>query len=1247
MSAKVLNINRSTAPAERKPLDVRNVPLRGLHLIEASAGTGKTYTITSLVLRLLLEEELPIESILAVTFTNAATAELKERVVARVEAARRVAAGTLDPKGDAILEHVAGLPNQAQVRRLLDRAAQDADRAGIFTIHGFAARMLRDHAFESGAREDTELVGDQRAIVQDVVTDFWTSRIATLPEKEFRCLGGTSFFRVLMKVGMQASGAFEVPLVELERPLELAAEEQRLSALYERARAEFFRQGQELRELLVSSPALNRVMMRVPSLESDFAAYLAYFASGDPSVGHPDTVRFTQSKVNDSTKGKFAAPQHDLLGLLEELRDAAANVKRAAIDLADHFRAELCRLVASAVHEEHERAGTQSFDGLLADLCQALRHPTSGVHLANEIRRLLPVALIDEFQDTDPLQYEIFERIYAQAARESQGDSSDNPELFERSLCALYLIGDPKQSIYAFRGADVFTYLKAARAASGGIWTLATSYRASPSLVRAQNALFSHSRDPFGVPGIVYDKVAARREGQDVLLDKSGDALPGISLLDAAEEDPFGWLEHCAREIARFLALGHQLHGKPVTPKDIAVLTRTNRQAQDLQASLRRLGIPAVMHGDRSVLESDEAMELRRVLVALAEPGHRTLCRTALASRMLGQKAHDLAALDRNIELLEEWTGKLRLWGQLWRERGVAHALESLASGVNLTARTLADRDGERRMTNFRHLLELLHEAETSEHLGVAGLLRWLEGAIADPSAHAMAAEARQLRLESDADSVTLTTAHKSKGLEYNIVFLPTVAQGDLRFTDEAFRFYHQEQGRSLFEMRGSETRGESQALHDREGHQESLRLGYVALTRAKHHVVVLCGAVKKFSAVAYWLHAPAAQVDVEDLVEHLKKLKPHQRQADLTEVAALSEGAINITPLSLAPAVYYERDWGEVELHAPPSLPILAERERTSSFSAMTRTSQRGLSRAAREGHDVDEVTSDEELLRLTRLPAPTLTRSLLADFPRGARPGDALHAMFEFSPFASGESEQRAKVVERELGKRGFGKAESLSAAAALEEILQATFVPAGATQSLSLAALGPQVRRAEMEFSLPVGSHDARLSSARLARALGFVEPSPNAPSDFRPPAELGEDSGFLTDRYVESVSRLGFSAWSGFLRGFIDLVYEWEGRLYVVDYKSNYLGEHYEQYTREALQEAMEEHHYILQALLYSVAIHRYGESRIVNYDFESHFGGVQYLFLRGMHSAATGSGIYDFRPSRSLIEKISNLLRSGQ
>jgi exodeoxyribonuclease V beta subunit len=211
----------------------------------------------------------------------------------------------------------------------------------------------------------------------------------------------------------------------------------------------------------------------------------------------------------------------------------------------------------------------------------------------------------------------------------------------------------------------------------------------------------------------------------------------------------------------------------------LAVLTRTNRQAQDVQAKLRKLGIPAVMHGDRSVFESPEALELRRVLRALAEPGHRQLARTALCTRLVGLDADALLALDDDHDELEKWTARLRTWGQLWQTRGIAHAVEALSAETDLLKRTLGDRDGERRMTNFRHLLELLHESQTKEHLGVAGLLRHLDGAIADPAGHAMAVEARQLRLESDADAVTLTTAHKSKGLEYDVVFLQ-------EFTDQS-----------------------------------------------------------------------------------------------------------------------------------------------------------------------------------------------------------------------------------------------------------------------------------------------------------------------------------------------------------------------------------------------------------------------------------------------------------------------------
>ncbi len=1218
----------ATQLPERKSLDVRTIPLRGVHLIEASAGTGKTYTITSLVLRLLVEQELPVESILAVTFTNAATAELKSRVYERILEARAVLSGEKPSEGDPALEQLLAHPERNRAARLLSVAARDVDRAAIFTIHGFAARMLSDHAFESGNRDDTELVGDQRALVQDVVTDFWTTHVATLPERTFAQLGGTGLFRSLMRVGMTAAGAEEVPLVDVVPPGDLGEHVAALEDKFEKARVAFARSGEELRQLLLNSTSLNRNKYRPASVAGDYLGYLAYFERGEATLGHPPTDRWTASKVASSLKKNQIPIEHPLLAVLEELYDASSETEMLTRQRADQLRAELCQKVRERVEVEHERAGTQSFDGLLSGLVRALRSD-EGPRLAKAMRQQFPVAMIDEFQDTDPVQYEIFRRVYMEAA--SRQDASEG----------LYLIGDPKQSIYAFRGADVRTYLGAAAEASGGIWTLDTSYRASPRLVRAQNVLFGAPRDAFGVEGIAYHPVGHRPGAEDVLLDERGAPLAGLVLLETEEAEEAGALWGTAQEVARFLSAGITLGDRAVSPSDVAVLTRTNRQAQEIQSHLRRLGIPAVMHGDRSVFESPEALELRRVLLALAEPGNRTLVRTALSTRLLGLSARELLDLDEDVETLEKWTTELRAWGQLWKTLGIAHAMEALSFATGLSARTLKERDGERRMTNFRHLLELLHDAQTREHLGVAGLLRYFEGTIADPSSFAMATEARQLRLESDAQAVTLTTAHKSKGLEYNVVFLPSLGLVDRGFNDEAFRYFDPQRGQSLLEMRHKDSREESEELHSLEEKQESLRLAYVALTRAKHHVVVLTPPIRSFSSLHYLLHErdSGEPGGFESLLPRMRKIAPEVRRAEMMRLEQASEQALTCRELSLEPAPIYKRDAVVSELVEPPALLPLLEKEKTSSFSAMTRGSHTALSRAAREGHDFDDIPQDSSLLPETAVADEK--RCVLADFPRGARPGDALHAVFEFSPFAEGTAEERRSVAERELSRRGFDVGLVDAVATSMEDVLRTPLESQRTPSPILLGQLHPQDRAPEMEFSLPVGSPERRLSPGRLARALGFEDEPPGAPAGTR--IQKSVDAA-LTARYLGSLSELSFSAWSGFLRGYMDLVYVWEGKLFGVDCKSNHLGDAYADYTQDALQGAMEEHHYLLQALLYAVAIHRYGKSRISGYSYDEHFGGMQYLFLRGMHPDLPGSGVFHYRPSPIVIENLDRALR---
>ncbi len=1224
----------------RRNLDVCELPLGGTHLIEASAGTGKTYTITSLVLRFLLEEALPLESIVAVTFTNAATSELKERINQRIEIARQVVGGAREPDGDQVMEYILSLPNQERILRLLEVAVRDADAAAVFTIHGFAARMLKDYAFESGNRDDLELIGDQRSLIHDVVTDFWSTRVATLCRDSFDAVGGSSFYSALLQVGAGAAAAFEVPLVLRGESRDLSEEQRNFDSVFVRVQGEFNDHGRELLEILSTSPALNRNMMRVETLQADHSKYCAYFRQEHGRQGFLGSERFTSTKVLSSLKKNGIAPEHDLLTMLEELMLARARLKESQQFFADDLRVELCKLVLERVQIEHERAGTQSFDGLLVDLCSALRKEGSGAELAKEIRKKMPVALIDEFQDTDPAQYEIFQRIYGERSKSRRG--------------GMYLIGDPKQSIYAFRGADVQTYLKAAQDAQGGVWTLGTSFRASPSLVAAQNALFQRSDSPFAMEGIVYEPVVPRPDRVDELKAKTGMALPGIELVFCEGMKETQWVNSTANEVAKFIRAGHFLGERVVTPGDIAVLTRSNGRAQEMQLALQKLGVPAVLQGDRNVLGSEEALELRRVLRALAEPSQRKLVRTALSTRLLGLRADELLAIDDEFELLESWTGKLRKWGELWSSRGIAHALEALHASENTIARTLRAVDGERRMTNFRHLLEVLHEAQISKHLGVAGLLRWLDEAIADPSADGMGAESYELRLETDANAVTLLTSHKSKGLEYNIVFLPDVARTTRPFSEEVYRFFDPEVGHAFLEIRSKETREETSQYHEVEGRQEALRLAYVAFTRAKHHVVAICGENSGFSALNYLIFGSpdASEEDKKPPKKSKGKVNNDERLKVLDDLSSLSQGAIRWRMFSDEEVFAVTNVPSTCALVPPLAVPQLAERERTSSFSSMTRGAHAHLSRAAQEGRDIDEsipgTEGDQRDGNLVEVSASageapgTCTRAVLADFPRGARPGDALHALFEYSPFAEGTAEERSEVVTRELQKRGFSDEHLETARLSLEDVLRVDLAvksPLDADQkSFTLGDLMSSDRSCEMEFSLPVGDLHNRLSPSSLARSLGHeVHAGPGGK----------EGRELLSAEYLRNVSELPFSAWSGFLRGFMDLVFVVDDKLYGVDYKSNYLGEFYEDYTETAMHEAMEGHHYLIQALIYAVAIHRYGKERIADYTYQKNFGGMRYLFLRGMHPAQGQSGVYAFCPPESLVESLSQALELGK
>lgn len=1195
--------------ARRRALDLSQLIANGVQLIEASAGTGKTYTITSLVLKLVAQYGLTVDQILAVTFTNAATAELRERIAERLSTARSAVTHGTQATGDEVITQLLAQPDRALLLSRLDVACRDADRVSVFTIHGFAARVLTEFPLETGARPEAELSADQRGLIADIVTDFWVSQVASLPAQEFIAIGGPKFLEHLQSVARLVAGAYDVPRVGIRGGAALSDEIARFEPLYKAAQAAFQEQGSSLLDLLVNSKAINHNKLRVSSINKDYAACTQYLAHDDPGEPVPDLSRLTLSRVRENLNKNGVAPVHPLLQVLDDLLAAARDVQAAAGLLKDELSAKLAETVQSRLSAEHRRVGSQSFDNLLTDLCSALRNPGTGANLALALRRRFPVALIDEFQDTDLVQYEIFSKIYIEDSATSQG--------------ALYLIGDPKQSIYAFRGADVFTYLAASEAVTAPISTLTTSYRSSPNLVAALNHLFGTCPVPFGLSEIVYDRISARPNSKNELMEQTLAPAPGMRLV-YCDEGPTDWLETAAHEIVALLGSGMILDGRAVRPSDIAVLTRTNREASDLQRTLRRLNVPAVMHGDRSVFESDEAAELKEIMLALSAPKKKGALRSALATQIFGLNATQIAQLDHDVAELERWTAVFESLAELWRARSFAHCVEAIFSKLSVVSRTLKERNGERRLTNLRHLVELLQDAQVTSHLGMFGLIRFIEEATSDPTNMSMAPEARQLRLESDDRAVLLTTAHKSKGLEYNIVVLPVLGKPDFGREVPSYRFHDPARGKSLLEIRVGKQ--DTYPLHERAELEEGLRLAYVALTRAKHQVITFVGPGQQYSSLGYLLFSRlvAGASDPLTFKERQKELKDIDLRAELARWAVGQ-------PIELAePRASMQSDarrpFALKVLTEPPRLGRVAEQESTSSFSSMTRTQH--LSAKSRQGRaqvDQDAVLGVADADERAR----ALGRCILADFPRGPRPGEALHSILEHSVFAADQCQERRGVALGELRRYGISISHLDAVHQAIEHVLETPLAMHGAEHTFCLNQLAERDKYCEMEFNLlagppaPSSALGQRVSAQKLAAAL--VD---------------------LPRHYTRAVSLLKFEAFSGFVRGFMDLVYVREGRLFVLDYKSNYLGESYADYGRSALQAAMEEHHYLLQSMLYSLALHQYGQVRIKGYCYDMHFGGTHYLFLRGLHPSLPHHGVYSFRPSLEAIERVAHALGQG-
>ena len=1173
------------------PLNVFEAPLSGLNLIEASAGTGKTYTITGLYLRLVLEFEARADRILVVTYTKAATGELKERIRQRLVLAREAfIQGDSDDKFCQQL--LSCYPDREQAVRRLTNAVRGFDEAAIFTIHGFCQRVLRDRAFESGMAFDAELIADQRALLQEIVDDFWRREFYGASSLLVNYLLERQYSPETLLRDVQAHlGKPYLKVLGPERPTQKIAAELAFNQAYHRVRSQWSEARSAVAELLYRNTELNANRYRKASINGWLSLMDDYLLPELANLQWFDAFsKFTTQSLIEATKKGQSTPRHPFFDACQSLALAYQELSGYYVWCLQDLQIRLLDYCNQELALRKQERQMQSYDDLLVNLQQALASE-QGEALAEGIRRRYSAALIDEFQDTDPIQYDIFRQVYADSGQ------------------PVFLVGDPKQAIYSFRGADIFAYLKG-RADAANRYTLDENWRSHPDLIRALNVLFQHSPRPFLFPEIPFQKaVAAERSRQP--LNFKGEQEPEFHFwfLGWDENDKAvtkgSALEQAARataaEIARLLnesAKGQaRIADRALEGGDIAVLVRSHRQGRLVRNELLRLGVPSVQQAQDNVFASWEAQELERVLLAMAEPSHENRVRAALVTDMQGMFGEDLYRLQEDEQAWEATLEVFHAYHRLWREYGFIRMFRTWLSEEDVPRRLLRYRDGERRLTNLLHLAELLQHTASRERTGMEGLIKWLSE---QRQSEASEDEEHQLRLESDEHLVKIVTVHKSKGLEYPVVFCPFLWDGRLWAEKApAFAFHDpQDQHRPTLDM-GSAEQDENRQQARREELAENLRLLYVAVTRARCRCYLVWGTIRQAgtSALAWLLHGEESD-DLDQLAQRVDSLSDEQMLQSLAHTVEQAEGAFRIESLLDEGEPYSPAEQQAPELRARHFNGPVEGRWWVSSFSALT------------SGHEAE--LPDYDAAASQEVEIAEEVRDIFS-FPRGARAGSCLHLLFERWDFTCKERQTLELLTEKTLEEHGF-EIEWTAVVADMVERVLAT--PLGGPEGPRLQQVTQQQRLNELEFYYSV----ADLSGKGLRSLL--------------------EDYGYGQGPFAQVLEDLTFVPIRGYMKGFIDLVFESDGRFYLLDYKSNWLGATPDAYHQEAMNAAMARDAYYFQYLIYSVALHRYLRRRLPDYAYEHHFGGVFYLFLRGMDPSLNPAlGVYSDRPTVGLIQAL--------
>jgi exodeoxyribonuclease V beta subunit len=1181
-------------------LDARAIlelDLDGIKLIEASAGTGKTHTITDLYLRHILDGR-QTSQILIVTYTNAATDELRGRIRKRLYDALNLfdqpGAGK-DELFQLLLEQWQNLDEatRAVQQRRLQLALRSMDEASISTIHSFCQRSLQENALSGNQLFDSDMLTNDDQLWEAAIKDWWRRQTYNPDSDTWNLIRGqlpdlNSLIATLLELRNKPSVRLIPPAQDsmaslLAQSRQITGSLRQLAPLWRQHRSDIVR-------IVASSKVLSRAA-KLPYHPQQVDAFLdaadEFFNAGEVNAVFENfaylAATWLEQNSKPSKRGQDPELEHEFFKAVSPVAQSWQNFTGT---IAAQLRADAFHTVSQQVLESKREIASLAFQDQLSLLLDALESG-SGAALAEKLRQQYPVAMIDEFQDTDTIQYKIFKHIYMSVEKAN-----------------LTLIGDPKQAIYSFRGGDIFTYMQARQLPGVSLFGLQTNWRSQPRLVQATNTLFSHRAEAFIYhDSIAFTAVASAAQNKNHELRLQDQAATAMTLwqLPVNEQN-----ENYSRdemrdlinqaiviEIADLLEKAARksatIDGRVVQNGDIAILVRQASEGHALSRLLHRHGIRTVTIGRDSVFKSEEARGLYDLLLAISQYRDPTVATRSLSSSLLNLDYRQIAAVVDDDTAWQRWLDDLDELQQLWERHGFIAMFESMLHKFEITSQLTQQDSNERRITNLLQLAELLQQ-QSMITAGMSPMLSWFRQQFEEDGN-----EDAELRLQDDEALVKIVTIHKSKGLQYPIVFVPFL--WSCKQVDRAKAVYfHDAQLLPCVDL-GSPDLEQNWLLAEKERLAEDVRLLYVALTRARAKVYLAWGEAgsparpgyAKQTALAYLLHSKQTPHDLETTAAD--GFSAHMDLAtDLEALVEASASAIELLPL---PRGDLSSVFASSELKLPAAQLAKFSRSsmtqwRINSFTALTR----GIHQPAHFGATASQ---DDPVL----------------DFPAGSHVGLLLHSLLENIDFQQDIRKQCTQLFPRLLPLAGISPEHESTLLAWLEQIVSTPLD--GAAMTLGNISSRQRLNELAFDFALDHLNIDA------LNQFMQSLSPLP-----------------------LQAVSSPEFC---GLITGVIDLVFEYQGRYYLADYKSNLLGSNLEDYRPENLQQAMLGRRYDLQALLYAVALHRLLALRLPNYDYEQHFGGCYYLFLRAMRPQhGRHYGIHFDRPELKTIQQLDQLMK---